>query len=54
MTKKDLVGLTVAQIKSQYPSSNYKSSMKKDDVIKEALSTVKAPKSGRAATGAER
>lgn len=43
MTKTSLEGLTVAQIKAQYPKGNYKSGMKKADVITEALSTVKEP-----------
>lgn len=54
MTKRDLVGLTVAEIKSQYPKGSYKSSMKKDDVIKAACSSVKAPKSGTASKNTER
>lgn len=43
MTKKQLQGLTVKEIKSQYPNGEYKSSMKKDEVIDTALKTVKKP-----------
>jgi hypothetical protein len=45
MTKVNLEGLTVAQIKAQYPNGVYKSSMKKADVIAAALATVKSPAS---------
>jgi hypothetical protein len=43
MTKKSLEGLTIAQIKSEYPNATYKSSMKKADVITAALASVEAP-----------
>jgi hypothetical protein len=45
MTKSSLEGLTVAQIKAEYPQGTYKSSMKKADVINAALASVKAPTS---------
>lgn len=54
MTKKDLVGLTVAEIKANYPKGAYKASMKKADVIAAALTTTKAPKSASASRNTER
>ena len=43
MTKANLNGLTIAQIKAEYPDAAYKASMKKADVINAALASVKAP-----------
>jgi hypothetical protein len=42
-TKSNLQGLTIAEIKSTYPKGQYKSSMKKIDVINAALRSVKNP-----------
>lgn len=53
-TKKALEGLTIAQIKAQYPKGEYKSGQKKADVINSALASVKAPATGRASKNAER
>lgn len=41
MTKKGLEGLTIAQIKAEYPNGEYKSGMKKADIIKAAEKSVK-------------
>lgn len=41
--KVDLSRLTINQIKDAYPNGNYKSSMKKADVIKEATRTMPKP-----------
>jgi hypothetical protein len=43
-TKSNLQGLTIAEIKSNYPQGQYKSSMKKIDVINAALASVNPEK----------
>jgi hypothetical protein len=43
-TKSNLEGLTVKQIKDAYPNGTYKSKMLRNDVIKEALASVKPVK----------
>lgn len=55
-TKSNLKGLTITEIKSQYPLGNYKSSMKKADVIDEAVkvSSYAKTKSVAASQNAER
>jgi hypothetical protein len=53
-TKKDLQGLTVNEIKNQYPNGQYKSSMKKDDVIAAALASAPKEKSAVADKHIER
>ena len=46
-TKKvDLSGMTINEIKTNYPQGNYKSSMRKTDIIEAALKTVKKPATG--------
>lgn len=57
MTKKTLEGLTIAQIKAEYPNGTYKSGMKKAEIIAEALKSVKSeekPQKATARAGAER
>lgn len=52
-TKSNLEGLTVREIKNQYPKGSYKSSMLKKDVIKAALGTIPAVKEKKSSTVTE-
>lgn len=42
----NLAGLTISQIKAEYPNGEYKSGMRKDDIVKAALNSVKPAKTG--------
>ena len=48
------MGLTIAQIKNQYPTGEYKSGMKKDEIIAAAIASEKPAKTGRASKNVER
>ena len=54
MTTKSLQGLTIAQIKNQFPNGKYLSSMKKDAIIKAALASEKPVKTGHESKNVER